>query len=167
MKPVGPLDRERIRHHRILPRFRDAFRGMVRAYMEEPNLRFHLFAATCVALAAWAVGVESWETAYLALAITLVILAELVNTAVERTVDFAAAGRRHPLAGMAKEVAAGAVLLAALHASFAALMIFVINRGVLVTIGAVWHLVVRAPWVLAVPLMAGVAGVAAGSKGRE
>lgn len=152
-----------VRHRAILPRFRDAGRGLWQTYAEEPNFRFHLFAASGVAVAAIAVGVEAWEAAYLAITVAMVLLAELVNTAVERTVDFAAGGRRHPLAGQAKEIAAGAVLLTAGHAAFAALLVFVVNHGFMETVMAA----LARPWLLAVPVLFGVVGLMVGRTERE
>lgn len=153
------------RHTQVVPRFADAFRGVYQAYREEPNLRFHVFAASCVAVVGYAVGLGNWEVAYLAVTIALVLLAELVNTAVERTVDLAAGGRRHPLAGMAKEVAAGAVLLAAIHAAFAAAFLFLIERGFVETLQALLTLLAGRPWIMAVPLLAGLLALFGGSRG--
>lgn len=48
----------------------------------------------------------------------------MVNTAVEAAVDFAAKGERHPLAGKAKDVAAGAVLISAIFAAIIGMLIF-------------------------------------------
>lgn len=157
--PEGP---DRFRHRAVFPRFRDASSGIMQAYREEPNLRFHLFAAVCVGVGAYAVGAEGWEVAYLSITMALVLLAELFNTAVERTVDLAAGGRRHPLAATAKEVAAGAVLLAALHATFAALYLFVVRRGFMVTVTSILGLLESAPWVFVFPALAGVLGLLGG-----
>lgn len=159
MKAPKPADREAVRHRSILPRFRDAFRGLLLAYAQEPNLRFHVFAGTCVAVGGYAVRLEGWETAYLSATMAMVFLAEMGNTAVERTVDLASAGRRHPLAATAKEVAAGAVLLAALHAAFAALFLFVVRRGFMASVTAIWGLFGSAPWVLALPVVTGLLGL--------
>jgi len=164
MKPASPMDRESVRHRTWLPRFRDAFRGVAQAYREEPNLRFHVFAGSCVALAGHAVGLAPWEIAYLAVTIAIVLLAEMVNTAVERTVDLAAAGRRHRLAAQAKEVAAGAVLLASLHAAFAAVLIFVVERGFVSMIVAFVQMSLKEPWLLVIPVGAGVLGLVAGGR---
>ncbi|HWI61781.1 MAG TPA: diacylglycerol kinase family protein [Symbiobacteriaceae bacterium] len=147
---------KRYRHHTVIPRFRDAFGGLWQAYREEPNLRFHAFASACAVVAAVAVHLQPWEVAYLAMTVTAVLFAEMVNTAVERAVDFAAAGRRHPLAGQAKEVAAGAVLVTALHAVFAAGYLFLYNRGVGETVTAVFGLLTDQPLWAALPLAAGV-----------
>jgi diacylglycerol kinase len=158
---------KKYRHHTVLPRFRDAFSGIYQAYREEPNLRFHVFAASCATLAGSAVGLEPWEVAYLSLTVLVVLFAEMVNTAVERAVDFAAAGRRHSLAGQAKEVAAGGVAVAALHALFAAGYLFLYQHSLLETLSDVWHLVVTRPWWLALPLAAGALGLVGGEKGAD
>lgn len=159
--------RDSFRHRHIIPRFRDAFRGGWLAYREEPNLRFHTFAASCVAVGGYAVQLAGWEVAYLAVTIALVLFAELVNTAVERTVDLAADGRRHPLAAMAKQVAAGAVLLAASHAAFAAAFLFLIERRFTETFAALLALMAERPWALVVPILAGLLGLFGGARGSS
>lgn len=114
----------------LVLRFRDALRGVREAYLEEPNLRFHCFAAAGVLVLASALGVTHSQALYLLGTVTLVMVAELANTAVERAVDLAAEGRSHPLARQAKDVAAGAVLVATLHATAAGWLIFVQPRGI-------------------------------------
>lgn len=150
------------KHRALLPRFRDAFRGLWTAYREEPNLRFHVFAGTGIAVAAYAVGVEGWEAAYLAVTISLVLLAEMVNTAVERAVDLAASGRRNPLAAVAKEVAAGVVLFAAGHALFAAGALFLVKRSLLETLHSLLSVLLERPWLVLPPLAAGLLGLFGG-----
>lgn len=144
--------------------FRAAALGLWQAYREEPNLRFHLFAATAAALAGWAVHLEGWEVAYLAITIFLVLTAETVNTAVERAVDFAARGERHPLAGAAKDIAAGAVLLTALHALWAGVWLFAVERPLAVTLQALFSLLLTRPWSAALPLLAGAMGISLGRR---
>jgi hypothetical protein len=94
-----------------------------------------------------------------------VLFAEMVNTAVERTVDYATGGERHPLAGQAKEVAAGAVLVAALHAVFAAAFLFLYSRGIPETVTALWDLALNRPWWVLLPLVAGALGLFGGDSG--
>ncbi|MEW8978402.1 MAG: diacylglycerol kinase family protein [Symbiobacterium sp.] len=152
------------RHTGVLPRFRDALRGLVLAYREEPNLRFHTFAAACAGVAGYAVGLRGWEVAYLGVTIALVLTAELLNTAVERAVDLAAAGRLHPLAAAAKQVASGAVLLTAFHALFAAVVLFVLERPLGESLRAVVALVVqRPPWLLP-PVITALLGLFGGAR---
>jgi len=161
--PSAPGGRKSFRHRGIWPRFRDAFRGIVLAYREEPNLRFHLFAAAAAGSLGYAVRLQGWEIAYLAVTVMIVLVAELVNTAVERAVDLASAGRRQSLAAMAKEVAAGAVLLASLHAAVAAVVLFLVERPLSTTWAAFWHMAFTAPWALLFPAAAALLGLWAGT----
>lgn len=151
------------RHRSVWPRFRDAGFGIYQAYREEPNLRFHLFATSCAALLAYAAGLAGWEVAYLSVTIALVLTAELVNTAVERTVDLAAAGRRHPLAATAKEVAAGAVLLTAGHAGFAGAYLFLYQHSLSQALQAL----AQRPVLLLLPVAMGLLGLFGGRPDRS
>lgn len=95
--------------------FRAATSGLWCAWREEPSLRFHFLAAyTVLVLGSW-LGLSALEMALVALASGLVVVAEVANTAVEALTDLVSPGF-HPLARTAKNVAAGAVLAAALVA---------------------------------------------------
>ncbi|MBC7105306.1 MAG: diacylglycerol kinase family protein [Firmicutes bacterium] len=92
-----------------------AVRGLAVALYRERSVRLHAVAACgAVALAAWC-GLEARDWLFVLLAIALVLAAEMVNTAIEKTLDLHGTGWS-PLAGMAKDVAAGAVLVCALYA---------------------------------------------------
>jgi diacylglycerol kinase len=152
------------RHSGVLPRFRDAALGLFVAYREEPNLRFHVFAAACAGVAGCAVSLRGWEVAYLGATIALVLAAELVNTAVERAVDLAAGDRRHPLAAAAKQVASGAVLLTALHAAFAAVVLFAVERRLGQSVQAVLALLAGRPLFVLPPVITGLLGLLGGAR---
>lgn len=124
----------------------NALRGLAYAYRTEPHVRFHLVALVGALAAARAVHLAGWELAYLLLTALLVIAAELVNTAIERAVDLAAAGRLQPLAGQAKDVAAGGVLLVAIHALWAGLWLFGLRRGLLRSALETLALLIDRPW---------------------
>jgi len=79
-------------------------------------MRNHFVSALLVMLAALFLRVTPVEFALLALSILFVLFAELVNTAVEAVVDLVSPGY-HPLAKVAKDTAAGAVLMAAIGAA--------------------------------------------------
>ena len=79
-------------------------------------MRRHFIAAVAVLLAALFLRVQPLEFALLALSILFVLFAELMNTAVEAVVDLVSPGF-HPLAKIAKDTAAGAVLVAACGAA--------------------------------------------------
>jgi diacylglycerol kinase (ATP) len=92
-----------------------AIEGILWAAKTQRHMLFHLVAAILVLVAALVLRLTLHEFALLALAITLVLFAELVNTAIEVIVDLVSP-EFHPLAQRAKDVAAGAVLLASVGA---------------------------------------------------
>lgn len=95
-----------------------AIEGILWAVKTQRHMLFHLVAAILVMVAALVLRLTLYEFALLCLAITLVLFAELINTAIEVVVDLVSP-QFHPLAQRAKDIAAGAVLLA----SFAALVL--------------------------------------------
>lgn len=92
-----------------------AGRGLWRTLRTQPNARIHLGAAIAALALGWGLGVPTGQMAVLVLAITLVFLAEVLNTVIEITLDLAHPAH-HPAVGWAKDAAAGAVLLCALAA---------------------------------------------------
>lgn len=86
--------------------------GIRAALRTEPHLRFHAVATVAVVVLAVALPLDATDRALLALAIGLVWVAELVNTALESLVDLVSPAL-HPVAGRVKDVGAGAVLVAA------------------------------------------------------
>ncbi len=92
-----------------------AIEGILWAVKTQRHMLFHLLAAILVLVGTLVLRLTLHEFALLALAITLVLFAELVNTAIEVTVDLVSPDF-HPLAQRAKDVAAGAVLLASVGA---------------------------------------------------
>ncbi|GAA2723212.1 diacylglycerol kinase family protein [Cellulomonas aerilata] len=104
------------RRRREVDSFRWAARGVRAALVREPHLRFHAAATVVVAVLAALVPLTPAERAALGLAVGLVWVAELVNTAVERLVDLVSPGF-DPVAGQVKDIAAGAVLVAAVVAA--------------------------------------------------
>lgn len=100
-----------------------AFRGVWAALRTEVHLWFHAAATVVVLGLGLYFGLERWEWAAIALAVGAVWCAELVNTAIEAVVNLVSP-EFHPLAGRAKDVAAGAVLVMALAALVVGLLIF-------------------------------------------
>jgi len=91
-----------------------AFAGIAHVFRTQHNVWIHaVINAGVVALALW-LRVSLVEWAILVLAMMAVWLTEFVNTAVEVTVDLLTAGDYSPSAGIAKDVASGAVLVAAI-----------------------------------------------------
>ncbi len=93
----------------------DAINGILQATRTQRHLKFHLLAAFAVLLFSFAAGLDKHEFAVIALVTLIVIVAEMFNSALEATVDLASPEFRE-LAGRAKDVAAGAVLISAVGA---------------------------------------------------
>ncbi|GAB3302085.1 diacylglycerol kinase family protein [Hymenobacter tenuis] len=100
-----------------------AFRGVWAALRTEVHLWFHAVASVVAVVLGFYVGLARWEWVAVALCIGAVWCAELINTAIEAVVNLVSPDH-HPLAGRAKDVAAGAVLVMALAALAVGLLIF-------------------------------------------
>lgn len=100
-----------------------AAQGIRQAFRSELNMKVHTGAAVLVLLCAGLLRLPPSSWLKLLLAITLVLSAELMNTAVEAVVDLVSPDY-HPLAKIAKDTAAGAVLLTAVFAVITGIFVF-------------------------------------------
>jgi len=103
--------------------FAHAGRGVAAVVWSQPNAWIHLAATVAVVAAGFAFGVSRLEWGLLVLAIAAVWSAEALNTAVEVLADVVSPAP-HPAVGRAKDVAAGAVLLAAAGALVVGVLVF-------------------------------------------
>jgi diacylglycerol kinase (ATP) len=102
-------------HRAFVRSFGHAGAGLRHLFRSQRNARIHLILTlVAVGLALW-LGFSAAEWALLALTIGFVLASEALNTAVEAALDRISADH-HPLAKVAKDTAAGAVLIAALTA---------------------------------------------------
>jgi diacylglycerol kinase (ATP) len=106
----------------IIWSFNYAIEGMVYALRTQRNMRIHVAAAVLTLCASLVLGVDRISLAAIVFAISLVFVAELINTAIEAAVDVAT-DRYDPLAKVAKDVSAGAVLIAAMNALVVAYLV--------------------------------------------
>ncbi|HZG71093.1 MAG TPA: diacylglycerol kinase family protein [Chondromyces sp.] len=117
-------DRGRRAFHlkRLIASFSFAWNGL-RLGWKEPNFRIHIAAAVAVIAVGcfFSVSVVEWMILLFLIGGTLAL--ELVNTAIEKTVDLVTP-EYHPLAKQAKDLAAGAVLLFAIISVIMGLIIF-------------------------------------------
>jgi len=104
--------------------FKYAFDGLIHLFKKEHNSWIHLTAVVLVVAAGFFFKVNTVEWVLLTFAIGLVFTAEAINTSIERLVDLASP-ERNQLAKEAKDLAAAAVLIAAIIAVIIALLIFV------------------------------------------
>ena len=108
----------------ITKSFGYAFEGIFTCIRKERNMKIHCVMAVLVVAAGVILGLSPVEWCICLGLFGLVMALELVNTAVEAVVDLVI-GEYHPLAKIAKDTAAGAVLIAAIMAAAAGLIIFV------------------------------------------
>lgn len=108
----------------ILESFNFAISGVLYAIKTQRNIRIHFFAAIIALLAAFFFEISSAEFLLLFFAISMVIISEMFNTAIEAAVDLAT-DKYHPLARIAKNVAAGAVLISTINAVVVGYFIFI------------------------------------------
>ena len=87
-----------------------AFKGIYTLFSTQPNAQIHLLAVLVISLLGWFLGLSPLEWCAIIICMGIVLLAEGINTAIEFIVDLASPDF-HPLAGKAKDVGAGAVLL--------------------------------------------------------
>lgn len=103
--------------------FRYAINGIIAALKEEPNLKFHLLAGFLVVLLSFYLKISKTDWIIIIVLIGLVIAIELTNTAIEAVVDNFTK-ETHPGAKLAKDIAAGAVLVVALTAAIIGIIVF-------------------------------------------
>ena len=101
-----------------------AGRGIKIVFGSEPNMKIHIFVAMLVILCGFVFKINITEWILCLLCIGLVFSAEMINTAIENVVDLASP-EHHELAGKAKDIAAGAVLICAIISVVIGLLIFV------------------------------------------
>ncbi|GAB7053727.1 MULTISPECIES: diacylglycerol kinase family protein [unclassified Paenibacillus] len=103
--------------------FRYAYEGIKYALATQRNMKFHFFAGLAALVLALFFKLSKTDILFILLAVTLMFMTELINTAVEKTVDLAMP-ELHPLAKIAKDVAAASVLATAAFAAVTGMIVF-------------------------------------------
>ena len=109
------VKKERERDRRIIDSFNFAIEGLTAAIRNEKHMKVHIIASIIIVILAIVTNASKVEILIISLSVSFVIITELMNTSVEALVDMVSP-ERHPLAKLAKDVAAGAVLVAAINA---------------------------------------------------
>ena len=105
--------------------FKYAAAGIAYAFTTQRNFRIHTVVGCFALTLCWLLKVSNTETAIICLTIGAVLIMEILNTALESLVDLTIGQTYHELAKVAKDCAAGAVLMAAMAALTIAALIFV------------------------------------------
>jgi diacylglycerol kinase (ATP) len=115
----------------IIESFNYAFEGIIHVLRTQRNMRIHFIVAAVVLVLGLASNVSRLELIALVLAIAFVLIAEMLNTAIEGAIDVATTSF-DPMAKLAKDIAAGAVLIATINALAIGYLVFsgsVANRS--------------------------------------
>lgn len=112
----------RFKAHSLFASFRYAASGIYFCLRTQRNMRIHVVAGfSAMGLGIW-LQVPLFHLAIVAVVSSLVVTMEMLNTAIENAVDLYT-HRRHPLAKIAKDVAAAAVLVSAINAVLVGLIV--------------------------------------------
>ena len=103
--------------------FKYAQEGILHCFRTQPHMRFHFYIMVAVLLSGLLLDLNNRDMLVLVFAITLVIVAEMFNTAIEAVVDMVT-DNYSQAAKLVKDVTAGAVLLASMNAIIAGILIF-------------------------------------------
>ena len=104
--------------------FSNAFKGISEVFGRERNMKIHMVLACTAIILGITLHLSRPEWIMIILCIGLVFTVEIINTAIERIVDLLSPEKKE-LAGKAKDISAGAVLIAAITASIIGLIIFI------------------------------------------
>ncbi len=112
----------------VVSSFRFAWEGVMFVFSTQPHMRTHAIIILLVLGAAYFIGVAPGQFLHLAAATAIVLITEMFNTAIERTIDLTVT-TYDPRAKIAKDMAAGAVLIAALYSLIVAGVVFGTNES--------------------------------------
>lgn len=108
---------------RLLSSFKYALQGIRHAIRTQANLQIHVAILIVVIIAGFLLQISAIEWIDLVLAMMIVLSAELFNTSIENAMDRVST-EQHPLAKVAKDTAAGAVLITAIGSVVIGVLIF-------------------------------------------
>lgn len=108
---------------KIIDSFNYGIEGIIYAVRTQRNMKIHMVIAIFVLLACFFFDVSKVELLMVTITITMVIVAEMINTAIEASID-TTTNYYHPLAKIAKNVAAGGVLITAINALLVGYIVF-------------------------------------------
>ena len=100
-----------------------AIMGIVQCFKREKNMQIHMIIAILTITFSLMTNITKTEFIFVIFSVSFVIVAEMFNTAIEKTLD-AVVNYTHPLVKVAKDISAGAVLIAALSAMIVGYIVF-------------------------------------------
>ncbi len=119
----SPINKHKSKVSKTINSFNYAVEGIIYTLQKERNMKVHFLISFAVLFFSLFFNFSRIEFLMLLFTISLVIITEMINTAVEKVVDLYT-DEYHPLAKTAKDVAAGAVLIASINAIIVAYLLF-------------------------------------------
>lgn len=120
------MKHNKLKNRSFLDAAKNAFNGIWYCIKTQKNIRIQLIIAVIVITISLIFKLNYIEMIFIVLAIMLVLITEVINTAIESVVDLVTK-EYNPIAKIAKDVAAGAVVLASVNAVIIAIIIFLIK----------------------------------------
>ena len=117
------MERNEMKARSFKESFKYALAGLHHTWKSQRNFKLHVVSGFLVTLFSYIFGISYIEFLFVVSAVLLVLVMELLNTALEATVDLITT-EFHPLAYIAKNVGAGAVLLSACYALIVGIVVF-------------------------------------------
>ena len=117
-------DDHKLKNDNFIEACNNAVNGIIYAATTQRNIRIQLVLAVIIMMLSLFYGLNTTEFLCLVFAVFMVIFAEMINTAIETVVDLFV-DVYHPKAKIAKDVAAGAVLIFAISSAIIGLIIFI------------------------------------------
>ena len=127
MESKGKIDRNKIKKRgikRFTSSVKNSLNGLIYAYLNEQSLTLHVFATIFVLGSGFYFGISKMQWAILVVVMAIIIIAELLNTAIEAVVDLVT-DEYHELAKVAKDCASAAAFVASLLALGLYLYVFI------------------------------------------
>ena len=111
-------------YKKLINSFKYAIEGFISSFKTERNMKIHIVAMILVVILGFYLKLTLIEWGFITFAISLVIGAELFNTAIETIVDMVSP-EKNPKAKLAKDISAAAVLVLAIGAAIIGAIIFI------------------------------------------
>lgn len=118
------MEDERLKNKNFIDAWKKAITGIWYGIKTQRNIKVQIVVSTLVIIAGIILKLNYIEFIFIVIAIMMVIITEMINTAIEVTVNLIT-DKYHELAKIAKDVAAGAVVLAAINAIIIASLILI------------------------------------------
>lgn len=112
-----------MKNKNLIDSFNHAIEGIIEAVKSERNMRIHIIIAILILTGCFFYDLTRVELLIITISITLVLATEMINTAIEKTLD-AVVDYYHPLVKKAKDISSGAVLITAVNSLLVGYIIF-------------------------------------------